>query len=125
RVVLVGQHRYTLDAWSWEIPEGGVPAGEDPLAGARRELREETGVEAAAWRELLRVDLSNSVTDEQAVLYLATELTHGEAEPEPTEALEIRWVPFMEALAMTIDGRISDAMSVLAIQRIGLERLAR
>ena len=124
RVVLVGQHRYTLDTWSWEIPEGGVPAGEDPLEGARRELREETGIEAAAWRELLRVDLSNSVTDEQAVLYLATELTHGDADPEPTEALEIRWVPFTEALAMTIDGRISDAMSVLAIQRIGLERLA-
>ena len=124
RVVLVGQHRYTLDAWSWEIPEGGVPAGEDPLEGARRELREETGIEAASWRELLRADLSNSVTDEQAILYLATDLTHGDADPEPTEALEIRWVPFTEALAMTIDGRISDAMSVLAIQRIGLERLA-
>lgn len=124
RIVLVGQHRYTLDAWSWEIPEGGVPAGEDPLVGARRELREETGIDAAAWRELARVDLSNSVTDEQAVLYLATDLRHGDAAPEPTEALEVRWVPFTEALAMTIDGRITDALSVLAIQRVGLERLA-
>lgn len=123
RVVLVRQHRYALDAWSWEIPEGGVPAGEDPLTGARRELREETGLEAASWRELLRVNLSNSVTDEQAILYLATDLAHGDADPEPSEALEIRWVSFAEALAMSSDGRIVDAMSVLALQRVGLERL--
>lgn len=123
RIVLVGQHRYTLDAWSWEIPEGGVAADEDPLTGAMRELREETGLRATTWRELLRADLSNSVTDEQAVLYVATDLDHGEADPDPTEALEIRWVPFTEALAMTLDGRITDAMSVLAIQRMGLERL--
>lgn len=122
RVVLVGQHRYSLDEDSWEVPEGGVPEGEDPLAGARRELREETGVEAAAWTELVRVDLSNSVTDERAILYLATDLTHGEAEPDPTEALDIRWLPFDEVLAMTLDGRIVDALTVIAIQRVALER---
>lgn len=122
RVALVGQHRYTLDAYSWEIPEGGVPDGEDPLSGARRELREETGVEAATWRELVRVDLSNSITDERAVLYLATDLTHGEADPDPTEDLEVRWVPFDEAVAMTMDGRITDVMSVVAIGRVALER---
>lgn len=125
RVVLVGQHRYTLDVYSWEIPEGGVPAGESALDGARRELREETGVEAADWREIARLDLSNSITDERAVLYLATGLEHGEPEPDPTEALEIRWVPFDEALAMTLDGRITDVLSVAAIQRIALERAAR
>ncbi len=124
RIVLVGQHRYTLDAYSWEIPEGGVPAGESPLDGARRELREETGVEAGTWQELARVDLSNSISDERAVLFLATDLTHGDAEPEPTEALDLRWVPFDEALAMTIDGRITDVMSVTAIQRVALARLA-
>lgn len=122
RVVLVGQHRYTLDEDSWEIPEGGVPRTEDPLDGARRELREETGVEAATWHELVRVDLSNSVTDERAILYLATDLTHGAADPEPTEALDIRWLPFDEVLAMTLDGRITDALAVIAILRVALER---
>ena len=108
RIVLVGQHRYTLDAYSWELPEGGVPPDERPVAGAQRELREETGVEARAWLELGRLDLSNSVTDERAIVFLATDLSHGPAEPDPTEALETRWVPFDEALAMTLDGRITD-----------------
>lgn len=123
RIVLVGQHRYTLDAVSWEIPEGGVPMDEAPLEGARRELREETGVAADHWRELGRMALSNSVTDEVAVMFLATDLVRGEAEPEPTEALEIRWVPFDEALTMTLDGRITDAISVAAVQRVALERM--
>ena len=122
RLALVGQHRYTLDEPSWEIPEGGVPASETPLEGIARELREETGLEASAWRELCRVDLSNSVTDERAVLFVATGLRQGEAAPEPTESLEVRWIPFAEALAMTLDGRITDAMSVVAIQRLALER---
>src|SRR6476660_4336848 len=92
RVLLVGQHRYALDAWSWEIPEGGVPAGETALEGARRELREETGVEARDWGELARVHLSNSVSDELAILFVATGLTHGVAAPDGTEALEIQWL---------------------------------
>lgn len=124
RVALVGQHRYTLDEYAWEIPEGGVPEGEDPLAGAQRELREETGVDAADWQELARVHLSNSVTDEVAVLYLATKLRHGESAPEGSEELQIRWLPFEEVLARTLDGRITDAMTVLAIQRVALARLA-
>ena len=122
RVLLVGQHRYTLDAYSWEIPEGGVPAGESALDGARRELREETGVVAAAWREIGRFNLSNSVTDEAGVLYLATGLTQEEAAPEATEELAVRWVPFDEVLAMTLDGRITDAIAIMGIQRVALER---
>lgn len=122
RIALVGQHRYTLDEYSWEIPEGGVPAGESALEGAQRELREETGAEAATWRELARVDLSNSISDERAVLFVATDLTLGEPDPDPTEALALRWVPFAEVLAMTMDGRISDVMSVAAIWRVALER---
>jgi 8-oxo-dGTP pyrophosphatase MutT (NUDIX family) len=123
RVLLVGQHRYALDTYSWEIPEGGVPAGESPIEGARRELREETGFDAAEWRELGRSHLSNSVSDEFAILFLATGLTDGIATPDGTEALEIRWLPFDEVLAMTLDGQITDALTVLAVQRLALDRL--
>src|SRR4029078_12121805 len=105
-----------------EIPEGGVPDGETALAGAQRELREETGVEATDWRELARVHLSHSVTDELAVLFLATGLTHGAATPDGTEDLAIEWRPFEDVLAMTLDGRISDAMTVIAVERLALMR---
>ena len=99
RVLLVGQHRYTLDAYSWEIPEGGVPFDEDLLDGAKRELREETGFEAAEWRLLFRFSMSNSVTDEVGAIFLATGLTPGEATPEPSEDLAVRWVTLDEAIA--------------------------
>jgi 8-oxo-dGTP pyrophosphatase MutT (NUDIX family) len=122
RVLLVGQHRYTLDAYSWEIPEGGVPPGEAPLDGIRRELREETGVEATEWTGIGSFALSNSITDERGLLWLATGLTHGTAQPDPTEDLAVRWVPFDEALAMTADGRIADAVSIMGIQRVALRR---
>ncbi len=122
RIALVGQHRYTLDRESWEIPEGGVPPTETALEGIQRELREETGVEASDWQELGRLDLSNSVTDEEAVLFIARGLRHGEATPEPTESLSVRWVLFDEAVAMTRDGRITDAISVAAILRVALDR---
>ena len=122
RVLLVGQHRYPLDEYAWEIPEGGVPSGETAIEGARRELREETGVEATEWRELARVHLSNSVSDEVAVLFVATGLTHGIATPDATEDLEVQWLPFEAVLEMTLDGRISDAMTVIAVERYALLR---
>ncbi len=123
RVLLVGQYRYTLDVYSWEIPEGGTAEEEDLLSAARRELREETGTTAANWQEIARVHLSNSVSDEVAYCYLAQDLTPGPAEPEGTEQLHIRHVPFAEALAMTVDGRITDALSVIALQRVALRRM--
>ena len=122
RVLLVGQHRDPLDAYSWEIPEGGVPAGESPLDGARREVREETGVEADGWREIVRFHLSNSISDEAGLLFAARATSHGTASPEPSEELAVRWVPFVEALAMTADGRITDAMTIMGLQRLALER---
>jgi 8-oxo-dGTP pyrophosphatase MutT (NUDIX family) len=122
RVALVGQHRYTFDTMSWEIPEGGSPHGEDPLAGAQRELLEETGVTAQTWRELGRYQLSNSVSDESAVVYLATELSHGSAQPDGSEQLELRWVPFDEVIEMVTTGVILDALSILPLQTLALER---
>lgn len=122
RVLLVGQHRYTLDGYSWEIPEGGVLARETALEGAQRELREETGVEATDWRELARAHLSNSVSDELAVLFLATGLRQGEATPDGTEVLERRWLPFDDVVEMTLNGRITDAMTVIAVERLALLR---
>ena len=122
RVLLVGQHRYTLGAYSWEIPEGGVPPGESSLDGAARELREETGVEATDWRELLRYHLSNSITDETGVVFAARALRHGEPHPDATEELATRWLPFDEAMAMIADGRITDAVTIMGLQRVALER---
>lgn len=122
RVALIGQHRYAFDEMSWEIPEGGSPLAEDPLEGARRELLEETGLTARTWREIGRYQLSNSVTDEAAVVYLATELEHGEAQPEGSEELTFKWLPFDEVMGMIRTGEISDALSVLPLQAIALER---
>ena len=122
RVLLVGQYRYPLDEYSWEIPEGGGGPDESALDAARRELVEETGFRAGTWRELGRAALSNSVTDEIAIFFVATDLRGGAASPEGTEELQTQWVPFGEALEMTLDGRIGDALSILAIQREALRR---
>jgi 8-oxo-dGTP pyrophosphatase MutT (NUDIX family) len=125
RVALVGQHRYAFDAYHWEIPEGGSPLDEDSLEGARRELLEETGLRARSWREIGRWQLSNSVTDEAAVAYLATDLIHGEAEPDPEEQLEVRWLAFEEVMAMIERAQITDALTVLPMQALALERARR
>ncbi len=112
---LVGQFRYPLNMYSWEIPEGGCPEGETPLETAQRELLEETGLVAAEWKELGRAHLSNSVSDELAIYYLATGLTQREAQPEGTEKLELMRVPFAEALRMVLAGEITDSLSVMTI----------
>jgi 8-oxo-dGTP pyrophosphatase MutT (NUDIX family) len=116
-VTLVGQHRFALADYSWEIPEGGGPIGEDPLAGAQRELREETGLIGADWREVLRLQLSNSVTDEQAVGYIATGLTQAESDPDETEAFQLARVPFAEALDLVFRGIIVDVLTVAMLLR--------
>jgi 8-oxo-dGTP pyrophosphatase MutT (NUDIX family) len=119
RVALVGQWRYTIDGYSWELPEGGVPADETPLAGAQRELREETGLEAGDWREVARIAVSNSVTDELGTIFLATALRQGQASPDGTEDLRVRWLDFSEALAMIDDGRITDLLTIAGLERVG------
>jgi 8-oxo-dGTP pyrophosphatase MutT (NUDIX family) len=120
-IYLVGQYRYTLDLYSWEIPEGGCPEGEKPLSAAQRELEEETGLRAREWRRLGAAHLSNSATDEIAVWYVAKGLTQGEHNPEGTERLKVRRVPFSEALAMVLKGEITDAISMLAIMQYEIE----
>lgn len=123
-VYLVGQYRYPLEMYSWEIPEGGCPEGEEPLGAARRELREEKGLEATSWRKLGEAYLSNSVADEYAVWFLATGLVPGEVRPEGTEKIRVRRVPLREALAMALEGEITDALSIVAITSYALKHPA-
>ncbi|MDT4968927.1 MAG: hypothetical protein QOJ64_3664 [Acidobacteriota bacterium] len=121
-IYLVGQYRYPLDQYSWEIPEGGCAEGEDPLRAAQRELEEETGLRASKWEKLGASYLSNSVSDENAVWFMATGLTQGEHRREGTEQLVVQRVPFEEALRMALAGKITDALSLLAIFHFQLNR---
>lgn len=116
---LVGQYRYTLNAWHWEIPEGGGPIEDDPLTSAQRELKEETGLISRSWSEILRLHTSNSVTDEEGFIYLAEDLEEGSSNPEDTEAdLKVWKLPLKEALQMVLDGKITDSMSIMAILKV-------
>ena len=116
-IYLVGQYRFTLDAYSWEIPEGGSPLGVDPLDSAKRELKEETGIIARDWKKLLDIHLSNSVSDEKGYIYLATGLEFSEAEPEETEELQVQKIALEKAYQMVLDGTITDSLSVAGILR--------
>lgn len=118
-VYLVGQYRYPLNRYSWEIIEGGAEYGEDPKAAIRRELLEEAGLKAERWEELgPPVHLSNCFTSEVAMLYLARELEEGESQPDGTEVLTVRKVPLSECLERIDSGEITDAMSVIALMRV-------
>lgn len=119
---LVGQWRYALNMYSWELPEGGGPHDEPPLEAAKRELLEETGFSARHWREILRMHLSNSVTDEESLVYLATGLEAGEAMPEETEVLQVKRVTLEEAARMVTAGEITDSITVAAVLRAVLMR---
>jgi 8-oxo-dGTP pyrophosphatase MutT (NUDIX family) len=120
---LVGQYRFALGQYSWEIPEGGGLLGVDPLDSAKRELLEETGLKAACWTELQRMHLSNSVSDELSIIYLAQDLQQFEPEPEDTEQLIIKKLPFNEVYRMVCDGEITDSLSVAAVLKIRLMQL--
>ena len=111
-VVLVGQQRFALANYSWEMPEGGAPMDEDPFDGVRRELAEEAGLEAAHWRPALRMELSNSVTDEIAVTWLAWGLSPVPTAPDPTEVIAVVRVPFLDLLEEIGRGTVRDAMTV-------------
>lgn len=117
---LVGQYRFALGKFSWEIPEGGGSLQTDPLISAQRELAEETGITAASWTEIQSMHLSNSVSDELAVIYLAQDLSFGKSDPEESEQLTVRKLPFAEAFNMVINGEITDSLSVAAILKVRL-----
>ncbi len=119
-VTLVGQNRFSLANYSWELPEGGAPHGEDPLDGAKRELAEEVGLEASDWRRVLRLELSNSVTDEICYGFLAMGLTSTETAPDETEDLAVARVPFREALDAAVAGHMPDAITVALLLRVHL-----
>lgn len=112
---LVGQYRFPLNIYSWEIPEGGAHADESPLDAAKRELKEETGLCAGRFEHLMEMHLSNSTSDEKAVVFIAFDLTQGSNQPDSTESLRIKKVPFATALNMVLNGEITDAISVAAI----------
>ncbi|GAB3306467.1 NUDIX hydrolase [Hymenobacter tenuis] len=112
---LVGQYRYTLSEYSWEIPMGGGPVELDILESAQRELREETGLLARRWTNIMRLHTSNSVTDEEGFVFLAQDLEQGELEPEETEELHIWKLPLAEAVQLIMDNRITDAISVAGL----------
>jgi len=112
---LVGQYRYPLNEYSWEIPMGGGLLEHDILQSAQRELKEETGLTAARWTRIARLHTSNSVTDEEGFVFLAEDLTPGEVEPEETEDLRLWKLPLAEAIRMVMDDRITDGVSVAGL----------
>lgn len=122
-IYLVGQYRLPLMQYSWEIPEGGGKLDTNPLDSAKRELLEETGLIAQQWEEILRMHLSNSVSNELSIIYLATGLQQFTPEPEETEQLQVKKISFNEAYEMVIKGVITDAISVAAILKIKLLHL--
>jgi ADP-ribose pyrophosphatase len=121
---LVGQYRYPHGAYSWEIPEGGGKVGVDPLISAQRELAEEVGLSAGRWDLILEMDLSNSVTDEQCLIYVARDLTPCASHPDETEELALRRLPFAELHSGVVAGLFRDSLTVAGVLKLGhlLER---
>lgn len=115
---LVGQYRYTLDEYSWEIPMGGGALDVDILTSAQRELREETGLSAKKWTNILKIHTSNSVTDETGYVFLAKDLTEGPTDFDETEDIQIRKLPFQEAFEMVMNNEITDSLSMAGILKL-------
>ena len=117
---IVGQYRYPIRAYSWEIPEGGGKRGVPAIESAKRELREEVGIEAQQWTEILHMDLSNSASDEEAIIYVAQGLTFHAPEPDQNEELVMRKLPFAELYAMVMRGEVRDSLTVAAVMKVQL-----
>jgi len=115
---LVGQWRFPLNEYSWEIPMGGGELEVDKVMSAQRELKEETGITAEHWQEVIKIHLSNCVSDEVGYGYVARQLTYGETEFDETEDLEVRKLPFEEAVDMVLEGKRTDSLSVATILKV-------
>jgi 8-oxo-dGTP pyrophosphatase MutT (NUDIX family) len=115
---LVGQYRYPLDVYTWEVPEGGANHDETNLDAAKRELKEETGLKANKWTYLNSMYTSNSITNEIGYIFLAEELVEGKSEPEHTEDLSIKIVPFLDAYQMVLNCEIKDSLAIIGIIRV-------
>ena len=115
---LIGQYRYVPDCYSWEIPMGGGPININPLDSAKRELKEETGLSANDWQELMKLHTSNSVTNERGLVYVARDLTEGETEFEETEELLIQKLSLDDAIERVLSGEITDAISAAGLLKL-------
>jgi 8-oxo-dGTP pyrophosphatase MutT (NUDIX family) len=115
---IVGQYRFPLNKYSWEIPEGGVLDSEELEKGALRELSEETGINASKLRLISEFNTSNSVTSEEAYIYLAEDLEEGDAHPDPDEQLVVKKIPFSELYQMVLNGEISDSLTIIAVYKV-------
>lgn len=115
---IVGQYRYPIDQYSWEIPEGGGPVNEPAIETAKRELSEEVGLKAEKWTKIQSFHLSNSVSNEYGELFLAQELTEFDNHPDPEEELVVRKLPFKDVFKMVLNGEITDSMSIMAILKV-------
>lgn len=120
---LVGQYRFTIDEYSWEIPEGGCPFNEKTITAAQRELLEETGLKANKWTKLMNIHTSNSVTDERGEIFLARELSQHTSSPEETEQLAVKKVPLEKVIEMIDEGKITDSITIAAIYKVKLMML--
>jgi len=112
---LVGQFRYPINDYTWEIPEGGGNLKVPPLESAKRELLEEVGIVATKWTKIQELHLSNSATDEFAILYVAQGLTFQESQPEEDEKLEVKKIPFKKLYEMVVTGEITDSLTVVTV----------
>jgi len=122
---IVGQDRYTLGEYSWEVPMGASDEGEEPIETAHRELKEETGLSAGRMTPLMRLHTSNSVTDEEGFVFVARDLTSGETMFDEMEILDVRRLPLADVVAMIERGEMTDAISVAAILRIHADQNSR
>ena len=115
---IVGQYRYPIKQYSWEIPEGGGDFNVSKLDSAKRELSEECGLKANKWTQIQKFHLSNSVSDENGEIFLAQDIDEFKNHPDPEEELVVKKIPFQEVFEMIQEGKITDSISIMGIYKV-------